>query len=302
MAEMRRITVALALVVACSAYAQRVPAPHHVFVDGADLGVLVGFDGGFINPLFEDGSVNSNPLYEDVELKYVPTDNDTLNDFFKKLCSSPKSNSLPLLSIVSPRDPQSGLSTGRSLFAYWPHRHQFALPRIDKTSNDDPDPVQVSFSPLKLDVARTTQRFGSGKQKSWLPANFRLSIGNLPCRFASTASACTLSIVEADLDGDGLLDQALHLEPFTFTVPFFDAQPFLDQLALTKAGTPVEMPFSYTITNGGNPVATVTSSVVITGAQDVNLFPPDGMPGMYRIKASPFGKSKELTGHVTLIK
>lgn len=83
-------------------------------------------------------------------------------------------------------------------------------------------------------------------QKKWLPANFRIKIGDLPCDRVSRIERFTIQRDVADFDGDGQLDFGIA-EDITITLPAEDASKFAEWIDSTRAGsdTPKRLELDY---------------------------------------------------------
>ncbi len=103
---------------------------------------------------------------------------------------------------------------------------EVGFPALDASSKDACF-MTVKFTPEAVRVAKgsapTVQTPGQAAQKTWLPSNFRLKLGNLPCDRVMKIEAFTvkqkMSLAGTEQDSPPSI---------VFTLPAAEAQPFLE--------------------------------------------------------------------------
>lgn len=143
------------------------------------------------------------------------------------------------------------------------------LPGCDVDSHD-PDGVQVvGRITFKAKEGATLARAqdDARRQKLWLPANFRLRIGDLPCSRTMKVDPITLVRTEGDFDGDGKVDVIFNPKEYSIEIPAADSPAFEKAFAATVAGTPTDYPMEldYLDDNGNNLLSVVMLCRVIGG-------------------------------------
>ncbi|MES1227396.1 MAG: hypothetical protein ABUL72_01925 [Armatimonadota bacterium] len=301
---MRNAAIVIALFVVCASQAQRMPAPHILIDDnGQSIGRLSDVDGGNqLAPSIDASGKPTGAQFANLIDSFYPTNNDKLTAYVKGLFGSSKTATVPTFRIVSPRDPQSGLPTGRTATFFDASPQVLTLPAIDLRSGDDPGPITFEMSYASRDIVRSYSQVSAVKVRGWDPVRAVVIVGEAKPKMRATGP-CTITVATGDVDGDGVAERILSLDSFSFTISSLDAGPWADMMKKMASAPGATLPMSYTIVNGNDPLITVTSPVTITSVDDDNWFPFDGLPGTTTVKVkNPFGKSKELTGHVTLIK
>lgn len=177
------------------------------------------------------------------------------------------------------------------------------IPKLDQASKEA-NPLYctaVTEGMSALYEGTQTQR---PKQKKWLTSNFRLKLGDLPCSRVSKIDSFTVKQTFAE-DAVGGVQRTTIMSDVSFEVPWEDAAPFMEWFQMERQGTGVALPFEFDLYDGDHYVIGVRAmlNAVSLGAADMfdaALLGPSG-PTL-KIKGSVFGKSRELKGHVTLIK
>lgn len=138
-------------------------------------------------------------------------------------------------------------------------------------------------------------------QKKWLPANFRVSLGDMPTSRVSKVHAFTIKQSTADVDGDGRLDYRIS-DPILLTIPAEDADPYRkwrDAVASGVSGTHKTLSIEYQDSDG-TPVLTVILQVEIVSAdfEDILLgtTPTPGREFRIRLHTNPDAPKLQFPG------
>jgi hypothetical protein len=184
----------------------------------------------------------------------------------------------------------SNVTTGVSYSGVTPLEVTF--PACDVDSKDPGGIVVVANAetakgiPVPDEVKRRLAQHTAKKQKMWLPSNFRLRIGDLPCSRVNKIEALVVKQTIADLDGDGALDYFFMPDDLSFTVPMPDARPFQEAFLATCNGKPTEYPVALEYLDDlGNPLITLTWQTVIYSAGPADAFNPDDQDGSFAVRS-----------------
>lgn len=138
------------------------------------------------------------------------------------------------------------------------------------------DPSFAGFAattPIEKDAVKA--------QKTWLPSNFRLKLGDMPTGNVSRVGGFSIKNLWEDLDGDGA-PEFVAVNPIRITFPVEDAPLYNEWY---RSPDPTTTPGHKTLRiiyndSDGAPVLAVTVDVTIVGLGFVDLFlGPDATPG-----------------------
>ena len=132
--------------------------------------------------------------------------------------------------------------------------------------------------PVKAGISGTTQRARqlSKKEKLWLPANFRLRVGEINTQRTLTVDKVKLMVRPlGDVDGDGKPDFTVDSSDIVFTLPTADAAPFQKLFESTLAGTDIVVPVTIEyLDDEGVPLITVAENVVVVSVGPSGIYLP----------------------------
>jgi hypothetical protein len=288
-------------IVALATYAVSVPAfaqktfvrPHLLQQDGVNIGIAWDLTGGQIGydlSFAADGT----PL---VKQSYIPLDglyslygNDVI---FKAIAGALDGSQIPWDHTISPlRKSDVG-----QLVVLQPRITLVIFPGGDVDSKD-PAGVECMHLGQVMQSAGSLTRAESElslakKQKLWSAANFRLTIGDLPCsKVKSTApvQAQFATLIDSKFAGSSCI------------IPASDAPAFRDLLKQTSAGTPKELPYRFDyLDQDGNVLMSLVSTIVITSVDKGDIFDPFD-PSDVKNGDKPVVVQYRFKGHITLIR
>lgn len=170
------------------------------------------------------------------------------------------------------------------------------LPGCDGDSKDPAGLRAVGRITFKAKEGATLARSMSEarRQKMWLPSNFRLKVGDLPCSRVTKVDAITLRRTVGDLNGDGQPDVYFVPDPFGFDVPMADAPAFQTAFQSTLGGTPIGTPIQLDYLDAdGNVLLSFVMTGKMVGAGPGNLWmDPSNPSATYRVLESIQDESK----------
>jgi hypothetical protein len=281
------IVSALAIVLTAPSMAQRTFVRPHVLEKSGTISAILWDQGGGQSSIEFEGEVSRRVLVP-IEGVVSPYGNDQLFAWLvSNINGKPTTENFNLYSV------EKGARNLISLEKCSPG--SIRIPACDVDSKEARG-IEVSIMPGSISNSGpfdgTASKIDAKKQKMWLPSNFRLSVGNLPCSRVSKIDSFTIKQgLNGDLDGDGNADIASEVGDLSFLVPMSDAPVF--QKAMQQ-----EFPYRHEmLDDDGNTLFTVTGTVIITSAEldDICLSPTDPS-AMLRVTAHHH------RGHVTVLK
>lgn len=313
-----RTTLVASLLVAASAlsFAQTEkthPYPHVFEAKGlrTSFAVLLGGQSEAKTETQSDGTTKTSFTYQKIEWTLFPNTN---HEFFPILRDTAFGFSIgePGVqrtidgSVLTAREKGSGMATGRRMHLMGNTFDSITIPALGR---DIPTPGP--FTLTSTIENRVVERVGGGITGGasvgkpilvWRQPSFSLSIEGLPPASVHQTSPMRLRVIGPDMEPDLL---TLEMDPFSFTIPSWEAGPFLEALKLHVHGDPHvdKRLMSFTVNDGSSRLLTVESYVQVVSVDDYFLFDMDGQPSLTKITVKPIEKrEKELRGHVTLIK
>ena len=306
---MRSAALALALVVCPVAFAQTADAPHQVSIDGKPLAHASSVNGGYVTYGFQfmaDGSVAPVPEQQEITLGVFPLGTQEFFDFLTEPFGSAPAKRY-YHEVKSPRDPASGLATGRAMALDGAMFTELDIPSIDPSAKETPPPKVKIRDWIKASFDRVL--FNPREYRSgWRNSDFSLTLDGVPIQTVGASSPMVIRAWEPH-KLPGLDAPDVTIDDFSFDVPMRYSGPCLDAEAVfLKDPNPQTHQLVYTVMDGRRAVLTVSAPVHVTGVQDKGLFPFDGQPGQVHVtvsnKVKPVAdtKPRQYVGHVTLIK
>lgn len=215
--QFRVVSLVLPLLFVGSALAQNKAVPHAIYADGVLVDVVYDVTGmqSKVRPYVRD------------DPKVVASQNSqSLRMAASEIDGTPKTPSKWSIHRCLPSGPGLG---GGQVSCVIRGVQALTLPGLDVAAS------QAAFFGIDLnssDVSfdgffQTTpaEKAAVKEQKKWLPANFRLKIGDLPCDRVSRVDQITIERGVADWDGDGVLDYGIR-DSIKITLPVDDAGKF----------------------------------------------------------------------------
>lgn len=174
-------------------------------------------------------------------------------------------------------------------------------------NSKEPAGIEVYFNPkeYRLERVRSSGESKVGeaiakRQKLWMPANFRVKLGNLPCSRITAVTNATGGTVHLPASRVG---KGFQLGDIAITIPLEDAPAFREVLTATIQGKPSPLPLRLEyLDEDGLLLLALEATVYISSVEKENPLDPFDPSDAANKEKPVIVKVKQFSGHVTLIR